>query len=354
MKIVSASPTLHRLARLLLAVAAFALAGGERRACAQADEEKEDAPPAAERRGEDVAIDGAMQREWMRAACKPQVEQLRARALPRTPTERSPLERLLTHRITELKAQCALTDAQVKKLELAGKGDIKRFADRILDLSRKLDDSASRLEDLQAAFSDCESLKNNLNAGIFGDGSFLAKTLLKTLTPEQTARRARSLAEERQTRYERFVWKAVRTLQGNLALRDQQAERLARQLLAHSRPPREYGRVFEFAFVVFQLSRLPEDTIKPIFEDRQWRELQGWFAPYKGGEGAQILERDGFVFDNAANGAQPAVSLPGPGKVRFRPPEKPRPAPAPIREDRRRRVVATAAAPATADAQTKD
>ena len=290
-------------------------------ASAQVQEDAEDAlaPAAAHARGERVAaFNDAIGQDWLRAACEPQYDQLRPRSLATNPGERSPLERLLGRRITELKGQCALTDAQVKKLELAGNGDIKRFVDRLEALARKLEDTATGLDGLRTAFADCEALRNSLNNGLFGDGSLLAKTLRKTLSPEQAASRDRSIAQERLQRYERLVRSAVKTLQGNLALRDEQGERLVRQLLTHSRPPKQYGRVFEFAFVVFQLSRLPEDTIKPIFQDRQWRELQGWFAPYRGPTGAHILEQDGFSFDVEASLPPPRWSPPPP--LRDRPP----------------------------------
>ena len=237
-----------------------------------------------------------------RSTCKGQLEQLHTRALAAGAAGRSLLEHVLSDRLVDLKDQCDLTEPQVKKLDLAGKGDIKRFADRMASLRRKIDDPAASEDDLHAVFSECDKLKVALDAGLFGEGSLLSKALARTLSPEQAVHREQTLAQRKLERYERLVWSAAKSLQGNMGLRDSQTEQLVHQILARTRPPKKFGQVFEFALVLFQLSRIPEDTIRPIFDDRQWRALEGWLAPYRARDGgAKVLEQDGFVFEDDAS-----------------------------------------------------
>ena len=46
-------------------------------------------------------------------------------------TIRQRLDSVLTLKVEEVERACSLTEAQSKKLRLAGRGDIKRFSDRV-------------------------------------------------------------------------------------------------------------------------------------------------------------------------------------------------------------------------------
>ena len=83
-----------------------------------------------------------------------------------------------------------LTESQVKKLEVAGKGDIKHFNERLENFTRRFDEPIVDLNELQrACVSEWNRLQADWNAGLFGEGSLLEKTLVATLTPEQAALR---------------------------------------------------------------------------------------------------------------------------------------------------------------------
>ena len=62
---------------------------------------------------------------------------------------RAQLETQLRNALDKLKADCRPTESQVKKLELAGRGDIKRFMDRLDQAVRDFDDAPGEFDRLQ-------------------------------------------------------------------------------------------------------------------------------------------------------------------------------------------------------------
>jgi hypothetical protein len=301
---------LPRTARLLLLAAALALAG-EHRIRAQTEEEAEDQPaPPAQTQG--VIVRPADQRlvgllatdhhEMIKRAWNSEIEQFRARELVGGAGERPRSARRLAERITELTADCALTAAQVKKLEVAGKGDIKHFNERLENFTRRFDERTADVNELQrASVAEWNRLQGEWNAGLFGEGSLLEKTLIATLSSEQAALRERNLADTRRRSYQRAVSIAVKRLQRDLGLDDRQSERLALMVLTETRPPKRFGRRSEIGLIFFQMSSLPAEKLKPILDESQWKSLEALLADYKPGSGAStILERNGFVFENDA------------------------------------------------------
>src|SRR5262245_29289717 len=100
------------------------------------------------------------------------------------------LEGRLTEKVAIVDRFCRLTSAQTQRLHLAGRGDIKRFFDRIDSLrstfqERPEDENdrawADRLKVEAGAF------RRALNSGAFEEGSLFAKILRTTLTADQLA-----------------------------------------------------------------------------------------------------------------------------------------------------------------------
>jgi hypothetical protein len=100
---------------------------------------------------------------------------------------------LLRDELEEVNAQCKLAPAQKKKLELAGRGDIKHFIDRAANVRVRLEEADNLLNEKQfrdwatAVGPECEHLGRLVNSGIFAGDSLFFKTLRTTLTPEQSA-----------------------------------------------------------------------------------------------------------------------------------------------------------------------
>jgi hypothetical protein len=98
----------------------------------------------------------------------------------------------LASKVASIDRICQLTDAQKQRLELAGRGDIKRFFDRIDSLQPPfqghgvLDDKEFR-EWSSRLSVEAIMLRRILKAGVFEDGSLFAKTLKTTLSADQAA-----------------------------------------------------------------------------------------------------------------------------------------------------------------------
>lgn len=93
---------------------------------------------------------------------------------------------ILRHQTDAAAERCSLTEAQQQKLQLAGRGDVARFFERLnslrSDFSAVKDDDKKRVEffDLYVV-----PLEATLERGPFGPESLFAKTLATILTPEQ-------------------------------------------------------------------------------------------------------------------------------------------------------------------------
>ena len=92
---------------------------------------------------------------------------------------------------------CGLNDSQTKKLELAGRGEIKRLIDGIAEhkqafLSEERDNFAASRYLYESA--EVLALRKKLRDGPFGEDSLFAKTIGNVLTPDQAAKYAKRSA----------------------------------------------------------------------------------------------------------------------------------------------------------------
>ena len=201
------------------------------------------------------------------------------------------LEKLLASRIRDLKDVYGLTELQMKKLHLAGRGDIKRFVDRLDSLVKRTtaadfgDDS-----NLGIDLRDLEKTRERL----FDEGSLFSKTVVNTLSPDQLARIEEDVRHNNLRLYRDAVTQAARGLAGLANLSTKQTEELSNLILAETRAPRRFGQS-DYALVMFQASQLPESKLKPIFVDAQWKLLKQHLASWNDAE--QFLKSEGFVFD---------------------------------------------------------
>jgi uncharacterized protein YjbI with pentapeptide repeats len=114
---------------------------------------------------------------------------------------RRELNRFLGQKIAETDLICGLSDQQKQKLQLAGRGDLKRLFDRIDEGRRKLLNADESEADaiLQALREGAAVLSKAVHSDPFEQGSLLSKTWARTLTPEQAARRAAFATTDRIT-----------------------------------------------------------------------------------------------------------------------------------------------------------
>ncbi len=209
---------------------------------------------------------------------------------------RARLNNVLSQQLRTLDRQYLLTDAQRDKLLLAGRGDIKRAIDRVEELKRKLELVKYERRGVIQCLEEAGRMRSELQSGIFGVNSLLAKTIATTITQEQKDNEDDLLREYVARRYPRSVVEVADRLVRVLNLSPEQHQRLKKLLMVKIRPPRRLGDSV-YAYIMYQLSKLPEAEVRPIFSDSQWKLLHQFLVGWSGAR--PFLEHDGFVFDDS-------------------------------------------------------
>jgi hypothetical protein len=280
----------HVFRLLCIAAALATVAGTGRFAPAQDDHERDDdAEPGP------AAVARAVERVWQpRARLEYGQQYSQRRALLELT-----LDRELAIRLENLESCCQLTQAQARKLTLAAHFDMKRFMDRWDPVARKLFASELDPQEERRLVVEWKDLQIELHKGVLGEDSVFGKTLRRTLDPYQAERLKRGPTAVGRPSYETVVRRAVDALRRNLELSAQQAADLRRLIMKETRSPKQFGNASDEALVVFQISRLPEQTVKTLLDGEQWRLLSHWMAAYKqGSAGEDALKRHGFIFDD--------------------------------------------------------
>jgi hypothetical protein len=204
-------------------------------------------------------------------------------------TVRDRLESRLIRVLDQVDQMYDLTPEQQKKLELAGRGDIKRFLDRVSELKTRLDQTEGDRIEVRLAAHDIASLRSEFQRNDFDDDTLFSKTLKRMLTPEQ---RARYEDRDRVAAYRTRVNWVLMPLRRELGLSRTQHLRLLELIAKETRPLRKYGELDEDA-ILLQASRLPATRLRPIFDEAQWRRLGKRFERARWMEG--LLVEEGYL-----------------------------------------------------------
>jgi len=109
----------------------------------------------------------------------------------------SKLDRVLSQKIAALDLVCNLSRAQKKKLELAGRGDIKHLIDRVEEFTSQIQLAQNDIDKIRSLLLAAEPFKPGMLTWPDGDESIFDRTLKTTLTSEQNSRIAVTRAIER-------------------------------------------------------------------------------------------------------------------------------------------------------------
>ena len=113
---------------------------------------------------------------------------------------RNKLDSLLTLQVDDVARMCTLSEAQKKKLLLAGRGDIKRFFDKVEEKRKKF----AKVKNDQTKFNEIYrtgTAASALNSGLFGDGSIYSKTIRRVLSEEEDVRYQQVIQDKNRFRY---------------------------------------------------------------------------------------------------------------------------------------------------------
>jgi hypothetical protein len=216
-------------------------------------------------------------------------------------------ESILKMRVEMIAHRCALTETQMSKLLVAGRGDIKHFFDRVEEISADLDGDADDRNEFRQFLKEVWPPRVDSRRDVFGEGSIFSKVFKTTLTAEQSALfekvpRDRALARHQAT----IAWVASK-LETLLELSPDEQRQLEVFLREHTRPPRyfaehdDYPALFQaskldYYGVLFQASKLPENKLRSVVSERHWAKLSNDIAESK--RLLPILQYGGFVPEN--------------------------------------------------------
>jgi len=209
--------------------------------------------------------------------------------------------------LAELDRVCQLSEAQKKKLQLAVRGDIRRFLSEAAVLRNKFDklmkdqkanDPNAFNAVWQQMWQDMQPLQLRMARGLTSaPTSLLMKVVPQTLTTEQQ-RQYQAVASERERfRYEASIAVSLHQLEEVVALTETQREELTKLLLALP-APRRTGQ-YDIYVILIRLSAFPPEKLEPLFGADQWKSFSAHLAQYrnlrKSWVEAGILDEEDFA-----------------------------------------------------------
>jgi hypothetical protein len=221
---------------------------------------------------------------------------------------RQSLNSLLALQAEHIDRACGLTDAQKKKLQLAGRGDIKRFFDNYEEIKQKFQSLKHDRQKANQIWQDLRPLHSSLQAGLFHVDSFLYKSLRNTLTKDQFTRYAVIASDRRKLRHRAKIELTVAMLEQGMPLRDEQRQKLITLLVNETKPPRRSGQ-YDYYVIMFYLSRMQDEKLKPLLDNVQWKVLNRQLDQARGME--HWLRQAGHLSDDDEDNdeAQPAAQV---------------------------------------------
>lgn len=185
---------------------------------------------------------------------------------------RKRLDTLLDLRTNDVDRTCRLSEIQRRKLQLAGRGDIKNFFEQVEAVRQKFLLVRKDQNKFNELWQEIQPLQTTLKAGLHGEDSLFYKTLRNALDPQQLSRYLQVDGERKAYQYRAKVELVVAMLEANLPLRDEQRQKLILLILENTRPPRRFGNA-DYYVVLWNVSQVPKDKLRPLFEDTEWRIL---------------------------------------------------------------------------------
>ncbi len=192
-------------------------------------------------------------------------------------------EAFLVLQVEEIDRVCRLTEAQKKKLQLIGGGDIKHFFDGYAKVKRRFNQMHNDMQRLNDIMPDVSPLQSSVQEGLFTDASLFSKSLRHTLTAEQFARYETVVAERTAFSHRAQIELAVDMLEQSAPLREAQRRDLIALLSKEIKPPR--ARQYGAYMILAKLARLPAEKIQPLLTDIQWSVIKPMLAQYRANMG---------------------------------------------------------------------
>ena len=197
---------------------------------------------------------------------------------------RKRMESLIYSEIRWIELRCRLTEAQKKKLRLAGRGDIESFFSRAAELRAKVVGRSLDQQEYSEFSIQMSLLRMASQIGLLNDTSLFRKTLRRTLDEQQRADYQQLLRQRQLAAVETslpvrdgvnnnnarvLVWKV------SLATR----RKIGELIVAEGRLPESPTPYMNY-IVLLEADRIAEQ-IRPLMDDEQWEAFQKLVAQAK-------------------------------------------------------------------------
>jgi hypothetical protein len=213
---------------------------------------------------------------------------------------------LLEMEIDAVHRACDLSDPQKSKLLLAGQGDIKRYFDKVDEKRRKFQEVKTDMNKFAELQQELQPLRAEMSASIFGANSIFAKTVPKTLSADQAEKYEQVTREKKLFRHRAKIALVIATLDNSLGMTTEQRRNLEKLLVEETQPPRESSQ-YDFYVILYQATLIPEERLKPIFDETQWKALGPYFNQAK--RTADFMKTAGYLPEGVR---VPGAKAPGP------------------------------------------
>ena len=97
--------------------------------------------------------------------------------------------------------------------------------------------------------------------------------LKRTLSDEQSSKQEQADWERRIFHYHAKLSLVVQMIERTMPLRSEQRKKLLEVLKRETQPPRSFGQ-YDYYVVMYQLTKVSDEKLKPILDDAQWKTLQ--------------------------------------------------------------------------------
>ena len=185
------------------------------------------------------------------------------------------VDALIEQKIRELSRIYVLSDEKLNKLKLAARVDRVRFDTEVDQLRRRYEAAGDNIDQIVTISNEAAILRRK-QFDLIGNDSFFAKAA-KRILADATLKTARfpsandpkSNLQNQAHRHISNIESAIGDVNRRVSLQDSQKQAIAELLLKETRPAKVFGD-FDDILVKYRLSQLPEDKLKPLFDEKQW------------------------------------------------------------------------------------
>jgi hypothetical protein len=207
---------------------------------------------------------------------------------------RKHLESQLSLELRMLQNSLQLDDTQIAKIELAGKGDIKRFFDRISEVVSKIEAMELNQNQINEAYQLTIPIATEVNGGLFTESSLMHKVLHGSISEEQSQLLITEAKLRRRLLIESLIKGYVLTLGRSVPMTADQSRKVIEILVAKTENDRLAGQYASF-LIAYRWSRVPEEELQTFLHEKQIKAMKKGKAEMNGM--LQFFKQQGMIVD---------------------------------------------------------